>query len=301
VCGIREAARTNLADNGGHVITLGQYTQVLGRHRKLVTIGAFLSLALALLSYVKVSPHGITYRASETWSSATTVFFTQPGAPEWRAILEGPESKVPPDRLATLVPLYAALASSNAITDQLEHRGLLDPQGISSTLVAAAVPSVFGQPTQLMTITTTGLTPAAAQRLGSAATGAFMSYLTARQQKAGIPDEQRVQVRVVEGPGRPLITKPRRKTGLIVILLAGIVVTIAAAFVRDNMRRTKPQSTEIRDVSAVRLAPAENEQAGRHERPAPADSSTSNGHKREVEVAAEKVAAWAGSVRRPQP
>jgi hypothetical protein len=220
----------------------------------LVVVGVILSIGLALFSYVKVSSNGISYRSSETWSNEATLLFTQAGAPEYRSTLPpGRESATPPDRIATLVPLYAALVKSDPVAKPLEKRGLLDPAGVSSSIDAEGVVSSLGAPAPLMTLTATGISPAAATRLTVAATNSFIAFLEARQKNAQIPADERVEAQVVTQPSKPLLAKPRSKTGFVAILLAGLTLTVAAAFIRDNLQRTR-RRTGVREANAVPLA-----------------------------------------------
>jgi hypothetical protein len=225
---------------------------VLRRHRALVTVGLALTVALALISYIRVSPDGGSYRAAEGWSNDATLALSQPGFPELRVLPRTSESSpfATPEELASLVDLYAALATSDAVVAVLKRKGEVEPEDIKEGALpfsAGAVPSSVGGGSQLMRVTGTGTSPAEATALTIATTDAFLALVRRRQREANIPERQRVEVRVVKRSGEPVLIAPRSKTTPIVILLAGLTIVFAAAFVRDNARRTRSESHAIPD------------------------------------------------------
>ena len=111
-------------------------------------------------------------------------------------------------------------------------------------IAATAVPTTIGGASPVMKITATGRSPAEATKLTIGATDAFVEFLTARQIAAGIPEAERIQLRVVKRTAKPTLVKPRSKTPLILVLLAGLTITAAAAFVRDNAQRRPQEGAE---------------------------------------------------------
>ena len=75
-CGSRSC---RLVKVGGNEIDIALYADVLRRHRAVVLVGVALTVALAVLSYVRVSPSGISYRSPEIWSNQATLVLTQEG------------------------------------------------------------------------------------------------------------------------------------------------------------------------------------------------------------------------------
>jgi hypothetical protein len=215
-------------------IDLGLYIGVLRRHRLLVAIGCALALALALFAYVRVSPSGLTYRSAELWSDVATLSLTTTGAPEWRV---DPEAQGP--ALSSLGDQYAAYATSDSVIKSLQDQGLLPKPGEEgqAAIAASGVASPLnGQPAPLLTITGTATSPAEAKRLTLRATDAFIRYALFRQDAAKIPQDQRVELTVIKRSSGPMLTAPRSKTPFIIVLLAGLTATVAAAFMRENMR-----------------------------------------------------------------
>jgi hypothetical protein len=213
-------------------------------------VGCVLALMFALLTYVRVSSTGLAYRNPEIWSNVATLGLTTPGAPEWRSI--PPPGQQP---LSALVDTYAAYATSDQVIESLQRQGLLPRAGATvpkSAISASAVPSpVNGQPTPLLSITGTATTPAAATTLTIAATQAFIDYARSRQDADKIPESQRVDLRIIRREGEPTLTAPRSKTSFIIVLLAGLTATVAAAFVRDNMHRARRRQDQPEPVSTL--------------------------------------------------
>jgi hypothetical protein len=215
----------------------------LRRHRLLVASGFVIALTLALLSYVRVSADGLTYRNPEVWSNEATLQLSDPSHPELR-------SKLPPltdpNRFTSLVDQYAEFATSDAVINSLRKQRLLGRRGDTSGIAAVTATSVAspinGSITPLLKISGIGGSPFEATRLTLRATQTFIAVERARQVKAMIPERQRVELRIVKRSGVPKLVGPRSKTTFIIILMAGLTLTVAAAFIRENLRRAKEKS-----------------------------------------------------------
>jgi hypothetical protein len=230
-------------------IDIALYAEVLRRHRTIMVVGVVLTLVLAALSYVRVSPSGISYRKPESWSNQATLVLTQKGAPELRAL--GP-SLADTGRFSSLTDVYATLATSDAVVSKLEQRGLLnakDMQDGALPIAAAGVPSTVGVPTPLMTITALSDSGPNATKLTLAATRAFLEVLNARQLAAKIPLKDRVQVRVVKSSEAPKLVASRSKALPFIVLLGGLIATVAVAVTRDNVAR-RGKAPELTTVTS---------------------------------------------------
>jgi hypothetical protein len=211
----------------------------------LVLVGLWLSLTLALFSQVRISSTGVSYRSPQVWSNEATLALSQAGAPELRV---RPELTT---QLTTLVDFYAAYATSDAVINGLRREGFLtarDVRGGKLPIAASAVPSPLNSaPTALLKVTASGRTQERATRLTLAATDALIAYVKSRQIEAAIPKRERVELRIVKRSSEPKLIVPRSKSKAILILLAGLSATFAAAFIRDNIRRRPPpgQSGEV--------------------------------------------------------
>jgi hypothetical protein len=239
-----------------------------------VITGLVVTFALAVFSFVRISPSGIGFRASAVWSNEAILVLSQPGFPEYRSVLPSGQS---PDSssLSSLADVYAAFATSDAVVRQLEARGIIKEDVLADgklPIAASAVgSSVNGGSTPLLSITGEGDSPAEATKLAVGTTDTFISVLRARQVAAKIPESQRIEVRVVKRAGEPTLVKPRSKTAPIILLLAGITATIGAAFVRDNSRRGPRDVSGVPDAEVVQVNLARGPQAVAKEQSNPAD------------------------------
>ena len=234
-----EGVNKQKCEAGGTAINLGLYTAVLRRHRWLVVIGLNLSLALALFSFVSVSSKGLSYRSVETWSNEATLALSRADRPEFRF----DEQSAPLD--PAKADFYATLATSDDVMKGLERRGLLKPEALETgklPVSGTAVPStVNAGPTPLLKISGTGTTPREATKLTIAAADELIRKVTADQVARHIPANQRLELRVLKRSGEPVLLVPRSKSKSIVIFLAGLTITIAAAFARENTGRGRQE------------------------------------------------------------
>lgn len=233
----------------------------------LVFAGVALTIVLAFLSVARVSPDGISYRKPVVWSNGSTLVLTQPGSPELRSVLPVARSSGVPtlagtDRFVGLVELYAAMATSDEVVRLMQKRGLLSarerrsehlPFSASPVKSSLDTPYVNGGILPVISISARGASPAAATRLATGATKAFLDVLRQRQANAKIPPNARIEVSVLKRSGEPALVEPRSKMLPMMIVLGGLIATIAAAFARDNNSR---RQTADRITTAGRVATA---------------------------------------------
>ena len=231
------------------IVDLELYTSAVRNHRLLVTVGAVLSLVLAVLAFVRVSPSGVEYRTSERWTNQATLLLTQAGFREGRSLDNG-ASDAGLLRLASLVDLYAALVESDEVVDLLVKRRLVERKDVDNgelPVVATPVVASSGASTPLLKISGSGRSPEEATALTIGATKAFVDALQLRQETARIPPAQRTLVQVVRRSAEPQLVEPRSKSLPIVVFLAGLSATIAAALLRErrSSRLLGPKSESI--------------------------------------------------------
>lgn len=231
------------------------FLNVLWRFRAVVAIGAALTLALALLSYVRLELDDgrptLSYRAGETWSSTSTILVTERGFPWGRSLLENPaRPDVPvvpqhsdPARFTGLAVLYATLATSD------EVRAIVRKGGpIKGTYTAETVRSPDGA-TFLPFVRITALSDSAvgATKLAKRVTAAFQTYLAKEQRANKIPPARRVQVPVVNQPRSAEMYAGRSRTKPILIAFLGLTLTVVLAFVLENVRPRIPMAMPARE------------------------------------------------------
>jgi hypothetical protein len=239
-----------------------------------VRVGVALTLALTVLSFVRISPSGIGYRSAEIWSNQATLVLTQEGAPELRSVLPlGPGGSTTAladtGRFASLIDVYASLATSDAVLGELRRRGLVkatDLENGALPIAAGPVQSTVNASTPMMTLSAKAASAEKSTKLTLAATQTFLDVVHARQRAAKIPVKDRIQVRVVKSSEAPKLISPRSKALTMIVLLGGLIATAAVAFTRDNLARRE---------GALELAIADSP-----DEPAEADSSVGATHAR---------------------
>jgi len=245
---------------GGNDIDIALYADVLRRHRTIVLVGVVLTFCLVVLSVARVSPSGVSYRSPQVWSNQATLVLTQQGAPELRSVLPtsvtgGSSSLADTSRFAGLIDVYTTLATSDPVMRVLERRGLIDPaelaNGKNPISAIPVVSTIGGAPTPMMMISAIAPTSQKATRLTRAATTAFLAEVTTRQAAAKIPVKDRIQLRVVKAADEPTLMKPRSKAIPMLVLLGGLIATMAVAFTRDNVaRRGRVQTPALAAASS---------------------------------------------------
>jgi hypothetical protein len=214
---------------------LSLYGRVIWRFRWLIALGLILAIALSVLSIAKVSSHGVSYRKHEIWQSSSTVLLTQHGFPWGRSVLPAgePGSTSGPAWLSGLAELYTQFANSDQV------RGLMLRDGASKNWTLTAAPVIPpGSSSALPVIALSGLayTPAAAVQATLVGRTAFLQYVKSQQAQAAIPENERVDLQVLNNVTPPVVVQPRKKTLAIVVFLAVISATIGLAFILENAR-----------------------------------------------------------------
>lgn len=231
--------------------------RIFWRFKVIVALGLLLAVALATLSFAKVSfRHGsptLTYRQSETWAGRVSLLITEQGFPEGRTIFplsgSGPDvtSKyADPNRLAALADFYSRIAMSDVVLERIPHsRGARGRPLVTASAVTSALGNGATMP--ILVISGEASTPGGAVKLTDEAASAFRSYLTEKQDAAGIPSDQRVLLTVLNGAEQPYVVAPRKKTIPILVFMAVLAATLGLAMILEHMR---PRIRAVDDLRA---------------------------------------------------
>jgi hypothetical protein len=238
------------------------YARVLWRFRIIVAAGFALAVILAVLSIVRVGPHGVSYRQSQLWSTTMRLLVTQKGFPEGRLYAQDPSGTpsspadqaaklgIPvadPGRFNTLAILYAELATSDPVRRLMRQDGPIAGRFAATALRDEA----SGVLLPLIDLTAIAKSPRAAVGLAARNAAALDRYVAGQQQANKVPVSDRVVVWTIVQPKKPQVFQPRSKTMAIVVLLAVMLATIGLAFVLENLR---PRVRSVADAAA-RLEP----------------------------------------------
>ena len=217
---------------------LALYGRVLWRFKAVVALGLVLAVGLSILATAKITSHGLQYRKPVVWQSSTSLLLTQRGFPEGRALFPPavPDKQYPyadTGRFASLTELYAQFANSD------EVKAIMRKNGASQKETISAAPVLPTSPTALLpVIALYGQGGSAAQAVDATQRGraAFLEFVHAQQASASIPDNARVDIRVLESVTPAVVIQPRKKTLPIVVFIAVLSAAIGLAFVLENLR-----------------------------------------------------------------
>lgn len=204
---------------------LRTYFRVLWRFRLIVAVGLGLAIVLGLFAYVKVTPKGVSYRQSETWSSLTTLAVTQAGVPVGAVSATG-------GAYTGLAYYYSGLAKSDAIgrlARRYAHTGGAIQANVEVDNAAhLALPFI-----DIQALASTGPRAVA---LANGVARALQSYVAQQQNLAGRGVTSRVALpQIIVARGAKL-SAARRKTTPVVIFLTVLIATIGLAFILENFR-----------------------------------------------------------------
>ena len=219
------------------------FFRVIWRFRVLIAVGFAVALLLAFLSYVRVSPAGISYRQQEQWESLSEVFVTSQGFP-WGSLSDaaGANAGEPtagrsaPDagRLSSLAGLYVQLATTDAVLKQMAKTGPV--HGMIRAFPVFPNNNSDDPPLPLITLSATAKSSTAAKKLGIRYLASFKTFIAERQRKAGIAEDDRVRLEVVRQPAPGELLVGRKKTRPILIFVTVMMAMFGLAFILENAR-----------------------------------------------------------------
>ena len=237
----------------------GLYFRVIWRFRVLVAAGLAAAIFLSFLAMVRIGFSGgapkLSYRQPITYQADTLLLVTQTGFPWGRTVLPSTQSPagspVPqgsfadPGRFSQLAGFYAQLANGDAVQFAIKR----DPS-FHGAMQAMAVPDPTdsNQNQPIIDIQGLGETRGDAVRLSAAGAELLRTHVAQLQQDAGIPEKDRVLIKVLKRPDKLLVVVPRKKTIPILVFMAIMTATIGTAFLLENMRpRLRPVRSDEDD------------------------------------------------------
>jgi len=240
------------------------YARVLWRFKIIVVTGFVLALVLAMLSVVRISSHGLTYRDSQLWSAKMRLQVTQSGFPEGRLYAqrsvgsgtsEGtPEPVSPgepivdPQRFATLAIYYAELITSDPVRKLAARRDRITGKIIAT----ASKDDQSGTLLPYIDVVSISKSPRDAIKYAERTAHALSAHILQQQRADHVASADRVVVKTLIHPHGASVFRPRSKTLPIVVFLAVMIAVTGLAFMLENMRpRVRP--VEQAETPATRL------------------------------------------------
>lgn len=227
---------------------------MIWRFRLLVIAGGAAAMVLAVLSMVRVDPGGspmLSYRNPQVWISSARLFVTEPGFPWGRSRLEvdatsGTQSD--PGRLTGLALLYATLADSDQVRRVLLKDGPIRGKIFGAPVLASIAD---GDPLPIIEVSATGTSPQSAYALTARAANGLSEYIRLQQQMNEITSNDRVVLQVINRPQPPKVLAGRSKALPALIFVGIFGLTIAAAFLLENVR---PRAQVVPQAEVARRA-----------------------------------------------
>jgi hypothetical protein len=221
-------------------MNLARHIVVLWRFRAVVVAGLVLGIVLAGLAAYKVPE--MERRGIEQWSAESDVLVTQAGFPEGRVTPCPPvavgttESKddapcADQGRFVQLALYYAQVAVSDEVRTQLPGdpaRGRIQARNVDAT--------GNGQGwLPIIKLTTTASTASEAVSLNERTIDALRDYLKSNQSQSRTPEDDRVQLSVLNQPAAALVAG-RSLTLSILVLMLCLLGAVAVAHILENLR-----------------------------------------------------------------
>ena len=232
------------------------YLRVLWRFKLLIAAGFLVAAGLAFLSVVRVSPGGspaLSYREDEVWVGRAMLLLTEQGFPVGRASFETEEEGMNAGRTGELSPIYARLATSDAVRSLVLAEGPIDDttEYIEVTPVLANPWNSNSAPLPILQINSYATTPERAKELTKREIHAFQQYLASEQDANKIPRETRVLVTEMQTALPPELLTARSKTLPVVVFMTIMLGFIGLAFLCENLRPRVRVAAEEGSVAPV--------------------------------------------------
>jgi hypothetical protein len=219
------------------------HVRIVWRWRRIALAGCLLAGVLAIVVSFKPSTSGLEWRSQATYMSSSRLFVTQPGFPWGRATLPTPDattplppdaqklkSFAPPSRFNELAVVYSYLAQSDLVRDRVM------PRPLEEQVTVATIPNpATGEPLPLLEITTMGSSQGASKELNQAVIAALGEYLEQNVKENRVPADERVQLEVLNPPKPGWLVGGRSLTLSAIVLILGLVATIIAIYILENV------------------------------------------------------------------
>jgi hypothetical protein len=245
-----------------------KYLQTLWSYKWLLAFGLVVAIVAGFFAGFTIVNGQVESRAVKSYSASTTVLVTSPGDTLYQAQLperQIQEGVVPPEPLdlSQSTQIYAYIVTGAGILEAVETAvGPLDDDTESITAIRRTTqpagderfPGSLKLP--VLEIVGTSQSETRSEEIASAATGAFLDFVAAKQTAQAIPEENRVQLDIlVEGAA----VEAETSNPAIPVVVTGFAVFlafVALAFVLAGFR-----SARAKRKAARRPAPAPESEA----------------------------------------
>ena len=249
------------------------FWSVLRRRRLIMVVGLNVAAALALISVMKVSSSGLAWRSPPVYKASTTLLVTQPGAPYARSTLDKfepvpggpPVAKfADPSRMEYLASLYARKAEGDEIVQRVKRSFDMTKAKWAATPVTGADSRAL----PLIEIGALEMSPAKAIALANAVSKALRDSLTSEQRKTRITGEDRLELREFKRADKAEVFQGIGLARPVMLFLLISIVTVAIAFLVDNLRGGRSGGARVggESTTGLDLVPIEPEHPDANQR-----------------------------------
>jgi hypothetical protein len=231
--------------------------EAIRRYKYIAIIGGLAAVVLSTLAFAKLDFDKfppLARRAGPDYQSTVRLFITQPGFPWGRSSLKytsqgggPPVLEGDPDRFATLAVLYANIANSGTILRKvrLDGQRLLDIDGAQVTAAVVPASQFSSAPLPLVDIVATYRTKEGAEKIARGMTASLISFVTSGQKSSGIPQDQRVELQVIDGPENPKAVGGGKLTLPVLVLLTVMTLTLTIIIVLRNLAVSRDEAASL--------------------------------------------------------
>jgi hypothetical protein len=237
------------------------YGRALWTYKWLLLAGVIVAACAAVLAGYQLNGSTLTSRATETYSSSSTVLLNSAKSPLFQAETPGqpvPEGQTAPQPtdLSTIAAVYAYVVAGDEIRAATEAKvgPLADDELLTSlqrTTQPPATDTTAGRLSlPIIAVVGTAATAERAEQISQAATQAFESYVSTQQDTNGVPAEQRVQLTTLN---QGSAVKADSSNPFIAVVLVGagvLAIFIALIFVLYNARLRRAERSAADGASS---------------------------------------------------
>jgi hypothetical protein len=213
-------------------VDLRLYGRVVWRFRWIVLVGLILAVALATMSYARVSLRGgtphLTPRDNVIWQSSGTLNVTRSGFPDGSLV-----SASDPNRFPTLAIAYSQYVSSDPVRRLIAKMG---GRRILGQVSATPVRGPGGDVLPFLRVSAAATTAEGARVMAQIGIEALQRYIAEQQNASGIPIRDRVILQELQQPNAASVLAGRSKVRPFAVLIIVLLATVALAFILENMR-----------------------------------------------------------------
>jgi hypothetical protein len=168
-----------------------------------------------------------------------------------------------------LAGLYAELATSETVRRVIANDGTRRPLPIASYEVRQLITPITQRSLPLIEVLGLSTSADGAKATANRVATGLRRYILVNQDRGRVAANERVDLRIVTGADYAAVLQGVKLTTAIMVFILGLVVTLACAFARDNVKRnrrgpgSKAPALEHPAGTTVELEPVPEESAVR--------------------------------------